>query len=155
MKAIMLAGSKLVLLVGTLACGTVGRSAFKNPVVELRDVRVRGIGFQGGTLDVVLSVYNPNDYRLDASRMTYKLFVDTTQIAVGEVNKLVTLDNKKKSDVILPITFTTRELLAAASVFSRTGTVDYRVVGDVTVATPFGSFTRPYEGKGRFDSLKL
>jgi hypothetical protein len=32
--------------------------------------------------------------------------------------------------------------------------VDYRVVGDVTMATPFGSFTRPYEGRGRFDSLR-
>ena len=137
-----------------IGCATLGRSAFANPVVELKDVRLRGIGAQGGSLDLVLEVYNPNDYRLDASRVTYTLFVDTTQIATGVVNKLVTLENRKKSEVTLPVTFTTRELLGVAGVLTRTGSVDYRVAGDVTVATPFGSFTRPYDGKGRFDSLK-
>lgn len=137
-----------------IGCATLGRSAFANPVVELKDVRLRGIGAQGGSLDLVLEVYNPNDYRLDASRVTYTLFVDTTQIATGVVNKLVTLENRKKSEVTLPVTFTTRELLGVAGVLTRMGSVDYRVAGDVTVATPFGSFTRPYDGKGRFDSLK-
>ena len=137
-----------------IGCATLGRSAFANPVVELKDVRLRGIGAQGGSLDLVLEVYNPNDYRLDASRVTYTLFVDTTQIATGVVNKLVTLENRKKSEVTLPVTFTTRELLGVAGVLTRMGSVDYRVAGDVTVSTPFGSFTRPYDGKGRFDSLK-
>jgi LEA14-like dessication related protein len=141
-------------LAGGAACAAIGRSSFVNPVVELKDVRLRGIGLDGGSLDIVLDVYNPNDYRLDASRVTYRLFVDTAQIAMGEVNKLVTLDNKKKTEVTLPVSFTTRELFGAAAALTKTGSVDYRVAGDVTVATPFGSFTRPYEGKGRFDSVR-
>ena len=154
MKRSKFMGLACVLLITSAACGAIGRSSFANPVVELKDVRLRGVGTQGGTLDVILSVYNPNDYRLDASKVTYKLFVDTTQLATGEVNKVVTLDNKKKTEVTLPVTFTTREFLGAAALLSRMGSVDYRIAGEVTVATPFGSFTRPYEGKGRFDSMK-
>jgi hypothetical protein len=31
--------------------------------------------------------------------------------------------------------------------------VNYRVLGDVTVATPVGNFTRPYDRTGRFSTL--
>ncbi|HLA90425.1 MAG TPA: LEA type 2 family protein [Gemmatimonadaceae bacterium] len=147
----------LALAAATLAataCARFIRHEFGNPVVELRDVRLKGLGVQGGSLDLVLDVYNPNNYRLDASRVTYRLLVDTTQVAMGEVNKLVTLETKKKSEVILPVTFTTRELLGAAAAITRTGSVEYTVKGELTVATPWGNFTRPYEGKGRFDSLR-
>ena len=34
-----------------------------------------------------------------------------------------------------------------------TGTVNYRVLGDVTVSTPLGNFTRPYDQTGRFSTL--
>ncbi len=136
----------------TGACAGFTRSNFATPIVELRDVRLKGIGIQGGTLDVILDVTNPNEYRLDASKVTYRLYVDTTQIAAGEVSKLVTLEPKKKSEVVLPVSFGNKELMAAGQMLSRTGSVDYRIAGEVTVATPFGNFTRPYDGKGHFDS---
>jgi len=136
------------------ACASALRSQFANPVVELKDIRLRGIGLQGGSFDVVLDVYNPNAYRLDASRITYKLAVDSAQIAEGVIDKLVTLETQKKSEILLPVTFNSAQLLAAAGALGKTGTVDYRIVGEVTVATPFGNFTRPYAGTGRFNSLR-
>lgn len=142
----------MVLLSGT-ACRAVGRHSFANPVVELKDVRVTGIGMEGGSLDVVLDVYNPNAYRLDATKLTYKLYVDTAAVAFGQVDKLVTLEEGTKSEVTLPVSFSIRELLGAASALTRTGSVNYRVAGELTVATPFGSFTRPYDGRGRYDTL--
>ena len=141
-------------LLAAAGCTGFWHHEFANPVVELRDVRVKGFGLLGGSLDIVLDVYNPNAYRLDASRVTYKLMVDTAQIASGAVDKLVTLDTRVKSEVVLPVSFTTRQLLGAAAALTRNGSVDYTVSGEVTVATPFGNFTRPYEGKGRFDSFR-
>jgi LEA14-like dessication related protein len=134
------------------SCASFARGNFATPIVELRDVRLKGIGIQGGTLDVILEVTNLNEYRIDASRITYRLYVDTTQIATGEVNKLVTLEAKKKVEVILPVAFGNKELMAAGQALSKTGSVDYRIAGEVTVASPFGNFTRPYDGKGHFDS---
>lgn len=148
--------SLLPLLAGVLAlsgCARMARSAFQNPTVELRDIVVKGVGFQGGSLDVVLDVYNPNDYRIDASRVTYTVFADTLKVATGEVTKMVTLSNRKSNTVTLPVTFSLRELQQAAGILLQRGSVDYTVQGDFTLATPFGSITRPYKSKGRYDSL--
>jgi LEA14-like dessication related protein len=154
MKRYLIAGLMAVALTGTGACSSLARNSFGTPVVQLKDVRVKGIGMNGGSLDLVLDVYNPNAYRLDATKMTYNLYVDTNKVATGEVVQHVQLDDKKTTQVILPVTFTFKEMLGAAKVITGMGSVDYRVIGDVTVATPFGSFTRPYEGKGRYDTLK-
>lgn len=151
-RAVVLALAASVLF--AVACAGFLRREFAAPVVELKDVRLKGIGTEGGSLDLVLDVYNPNHYRLDAARVTYRLLVDTTQVAMGEINKLVTLETRTTSEVILPVTFTIRELLGAAAAITRTGSLDYTVKGELTVASPFGRFTRPYEGKGRFDALR-
>ena len=141
------------LAVAVGGCASMARQAFQNPVVVLHDVVVKGVGLTGGSLDVILEVANPNDYRIDASSVTYTLFADSIQVASGEVTKLVTLDNKKTTEVTLPVTFTFKELQKAAQILLQRGSVDYMVKGDFTLKTPFGSITRPYVGTGRYDSL--
>ena len=143
------------LLFATSACASLGSASFATPTVELKDVRVRGVGLKGGTLDVVLDVYNPNGYRLDTSGFTYTLFIDSSNVATGQVKRLVTLETKKKTEVTLPLTFTIKELQNAARAMTDMGSVNYRLVGDLTVSTPAGSFTRPYEGRGTFNSASL
>jgi hypothetical protein len=58
------------------------------------------------------------------------------------------------TEVRLPVTFTYRGLGAAGQQLIRSGTVNYRVQGDVTVNTPLGNFTRPYDRTGRFAALR-
>jgi LEA14-like dessication related protein len=135
------------------ACATLGRSMFATPVVELKDIRMKAIGFQGGSLELILSVNNPNEFRLDATRFTYNLFVDTLKIASGEIKQTATLEARKKTDVVVPITFSIQELVRATQLMSKTGGVDYHVTGEVTAATPTGSFTRPYTSTGHFDNI--
>jgi len=142
-----------VVVLAATGCASLARRSFQTPTVELKDVVVKGIGLQGGSLDVILDIYNPNDYRIDASRVTYTVFADTLSVATGEVTKRVTLDNKKMSTVTLPVNFSMRELQQAAGILLQRGSVDYTVQGDFTLATPFGSLTRPYRSKGRFNSL--
>ena len=143
----------IVLLVAASACASIARSSFQNPTVELKDIVVKGVGLNGGSLDVLLDVYNPNDYRIDASRVTYTVFAESLQVATGEVTRMTTLDNRKMSTITLPVTFTMRELTQAANVLLQRGSIEYTVQGEFTLATPFGSITRPYKGKGRYDSL--
>ena len=130
-----------------------GRSVFATPIVELKDVRLRAIGLQGGSMDIILDVMNPNDYRLDATRLTYNLFVDTLRIAFGEIRKTASLEAHKKSEVVVPVSFSIPELIKATQAMSKTGGVDFHVTGEVTAATPGGSFTRPYKGDGHFDNI--
>ena len=142
-----------LLLVGAAGCARMAQSAFQNPVVELKDVVMRGVGLQGGSLDVILDVQNLNDYRIDVSKVTYTVFAESLKVATGDVTKMVTLDNKSRTLVTLPVNFTFREVQQAANILIQRGSVEYTVEGDFTLATPFGSITRPYRSKGRYDTM--
>ncbi|MGH7656277.1 MAG: LEA type 2 family protein [Gemmatimonadaceae bacterium] len=135
------------------ACATLARSSFATPTVELKDVRMKAIGFQGGSMDIILNVTNPNDYRLDATHLTYNLYVDTMRVAFGEISKTTTLEPHRRNEVVVPVSFGMQELVRATQLMSQTGGVDYRVTGEVTAATPSGSYTRAYSGTGHFDNI--
>ncbi|MEX2181763.1 MAG: LEA type 2 family protein [Gemmatimonadaceae bacterium] len=134
-------------------CRTLARAAFANPVVEVKDVRVTSIGLQGGSVDVVLDVYNPNEFRLDATRVSYVFWVDTSQVASGAIEKLLTLEQKGRGQIVVPVTFGYAALSEALREYSRFGRLDYRVTGQFTMATPFGTITRPYSGTGRIEGM--
>ena len=140
-------------LAATTACATLGRQVFEQPVVTFRNVEVKGLGLTGGTLDVVLSVYNPNGFRLDATRLTYQLMVDSTALGTGALEQQFAVQEKDSTVVRLPISFTYAGLGAAGRQLIQSGSVNYRVLGDVTVRTPLGSFTRPYDRTGRFTTM--
>ncbi|HEY8174456.1 MAG TPA: LEA type 2 family protein [Gemmatimonadaceae bacterium] len=144
----------LVLALSVAACSTLGRQAFENPVVNLRDVRVLGLGTTGGQLEVQLGVYNPNNYRLDATRLTYRVFVgDSVGLASGAVDTRSTVQAKDSTILKIPVSFTYSGLSAAGMQLLRTGAVNYRVTGDVTVGSVVGNFTVPYSASGNFNTM--
>ena len=151
MRKLLLIGAA----VAVAGCATLARQVFQNPIVNLRDVNVRGIGVSGGQLDVILSVYNPNSYRLDATKFTYRLFVgDTVGLANGEIQTQTSVQAGDSTLVTVPVSFTYSGLGAAARQLFSTGSVNYRVAGDVTVGSVAGNFTVPFSATGRFDTLR-
>lgn len=141
------------LLTLTAGCAALGRATFAEPMVELRDVQVVGLGIDGGNLDVVLSVYNPNRFSLDATRLTYRVDIDSTQLGNGALDSRFVVASGDTSLVRIPVRFTYRGLGAAGRQLLATGSVNYRVRGDFSVGTPLGSFTRPYDRSGRFNTV--
>jgi len=153
MRKLVLVGVAAATAFGVYGCATIGRNAFAEPVVTLRDVKLQGIGMTGGSFDVLLSVYNPNGYRLDATQLNYNLFVDTLRFANGTLSQRFTVQEKDSTIVTVPINFTYAGVGEAGRQLLNTGSVNYRVAGDVTVATPVGSFKVPYDRTGRFSTL--
>lgn len=157
MRKLAVAVAASAAIVAGAGCSALGRAAFENPVVHLRDVRVRGVGLTGGSLDVLLSVYNPNHYRLDATRLTYRVALagDSITLASGALDSKFTVNDKDSTVVTIPVTFTYAGIGAAGRSLLNTGAVDYHVLGDVTVGTPAGHFTVPYDQTGRFTTTGL
>jgi LEA14-like dessication related protein len=153
MRKLVLVGIAAASALGASGCATIGRNAFAEPVVTLRDVKLQGIGMTGGSFDVILSVYNPNGYRLDATQLNYNLFVDTVRFANGTLNQRFNVQERDSTLVTVPINFTYAGVGEAGRQLLNTGSVNYRVAGDVTVATPVGSFKVPYDRTGRFSTL--
>jgi LEA14-like dessication related protein len=151
-KGIALAAAAVTLVAA--ACSTLGKAAFADPVITLRDVQVASMGLTGGNLNVRLSVYNPNGYRLDATRLTYRLLVDSTPLANGVMDNRFTVQDKDSTMVTIPVAFSWSGLGAGVRSIFNTGAVNYRVTGDVTVGTPVGNFTIPYSQTGRYSTLR-
>jgi LEA14-like dessication related protein len=149
LKATLIASLALV----SASCGGLGRGGFREPGVNFKDVRVGGLGLNGGTLNIVLSVYNPNSFRLDASRLTYKLLVDTLPVGAGALDKHFTVPSKDSADVELPLRFTWSGAGGAIRDLINNGTVPYRVLGDLTVGSGVGDFTIQYDRTGHFNSM--
>ena len=77
-------------------CASLGLGgAFQQPIVTFKDLRVAGIGLSGGSLDAYVNVYNPNGYRLDATRMTYKVLVGENQLGTGALDSRFTVQNNE------------------------------------------------------------
>jgi LEA14-like dessication related protein len=140
-------------MVGAAGCATLGRATFKEPIVHFQDARITGLGITGGSLEVKLSLYNPNKFKLDGTRLTYKLLVDSVTFGSGAIAERFTVQEKDSTIVTLPLQFTYSGVGEAGRQLMNTGAVNYRVLGDVTVGTPLGNFTRPYDQTGRFSTL--
>ena len=138
----------------TAGCASLGKSVFKEPVVNFREMRVTGLGLTGGSVDVVLSVYNPNSYTLDATRLTYNLIVDSIPFGNGAIDRRFAVQSGDSTMVTLPVSFTYAGIGSAGRQLLNTGSVNYRVTGDVTVGTPLGNFTRPFDQSGRYTALR-
>jgi LEA14-like dessication related protein len=152
-KAVLLAVAAATVASST-GCGPLGRKVFKEPVVNFQQLSVNGLGLTGGSLDVVLSVYNPNNYRLDATRLTYNLMIDSVRFGTGALDQKFAVQSGDSTIVRLPVSFTYAGIGEAGRQLLNTGSVNYRVTGDVTVGTPLGSFTRPYDRAGRYTALR-
>lgn len=140
------------ILVGALlslgGCRSLARAAFIPPEVTVADTKVRSIGLRGGALDVSLRVENPNDFRLDVAGVRYVVWVDSTQVATGTVDRLVTLPPRSTTLVEVPVEFVLGALRVVMVRFVASGTVPYRVTGEFQYVTPFGRLTRPFESGG-------
>lgn len=143
-----------LLLVAATACASLGRATFREPVVTYRDAVITGLGLSGGSLEVVLSIYNPNRFRLDGTGLTYRIAVDSVPFGSGALSDRFVVQEGDSTTVRLPLSFTYAGVGQAGRQLIQTGSVNYTVSGDITVGTPIGSFTRPYSGRGRLTTIR-
>ena len=134
-------------------CASIGRQVFTTPLVSFTDVQINGLGLQGGSLDVVLNVYNPNHYGLSAQRLDYQVLVDSVPLGTGAITRKFDVHGDDSTQVRLPVTFSYAGLGSAGRALMARGIVNYRVLGNITVGTPLGNFTRPFDRTGQYNSL--
>lgn len=141
----------LLVLLGAAACSGIAERAFSRPVIAVRSVKVRSIGLTGGSIQVALAIANPNPYPLPVQRATYRFaLADSTEVGRGESATAFTLPAHDSTVVELPVDVSWQGLRAAARDAARDGTVDYRLTGTVTLATPLGDPNVAFESVGRF-----
>ena len=133
-------GVLCLLAIGLSSCG-VFRAAldFQNPDVTLSEIRVTGLGLTGGTLDLVLDVYNPNAYDIHGTRLGLALDLEDTHFGDAEITTPFALSATRHNQVLVPVRFEWAGVGAGArGLLTRQG-IRFAVVGTVGLDTPIGA----------------
>ena len=150
----------LSLLAGASGCG--GSSGptpnatpipFDEPDVALRNAHIRGVGLTGGAIDIEMRVYNPNDYDLEAPKVSFRVLLDGKHVTDGIAQPDLVVPAHDSTVIRLPATFSYKNASVAGRALISNGALNYRVLGRITVGTPYGRIWFPYDRTGQFSPL--
>ncbi len=137
------------------ACATLRNLAFTEPDLQLQEIDVTGIGFTGGTFDLVFDVYNPNDYRIRSTRLEVGIDLEDTHFGDALLERPLDLSPSNHSRVVVPVRFEWAGLGAGAKGLLTHKTVGFGVTGRVFLDTPLGDKTVTLKGRGNVPLRKL
>ncbi|MEJ2504015.1 MAG: LEA type 2 family protein, partial [Gemmatimonadota bacterium] len=112
------------------------------PDLRLEGARHVSLGLRGGVVDVELSVYNPNDFGLRTSGLTYDLDLEEPggdgwfDFTEGRVERALEVPPGDTASVVIPVEFDYQGLGRAIRSLIDRGTFDYRVSGTVALDGP-------------------
>jgi LEA14-like dessication related protein len=129
----------VTLLAAALLGGCVPK--VEQPQVWVAGARLAALGLNGGTVDVRLSVYNPNRFAFEASGLEYDLdfegpdeeWLDFTE---GRLDRDLEVAAGDTVEVVIPVEFSYRGLGDVVRGLLDRGSFDYRVSGRVALEGP-------------------
>lgn len=133
-----------------LVLGARCASVFEKPELQFRGIQINSIGFDGASVEILVDVYNPNAYRLGVERLSYDLAVENVRWGVGSTVTPLAVDGRGSATLRLPLDVSWSRLGDAGREALRSGSVNYGVSGEMTLATSLGAFNVPYTKSGRF-----
>lgn len=123
--------------------------SLQDPDLHLDRVVLRAVGLTGGTMDLIVGIYNPNQF--DLAGTTLQVGFDVEHSHVGDL----TYDDDfqmQKGDttaLTLPLRFSWNGLAGAAQTALGSGELPYTLKGQLTIQTPFGEHKLPFTREGR------
>ena len=136
-------------------CATFRGLYFREPTVELQEVNVTGLGLSGGTLDLVLDVYNPNNYRIRSTRLEVGLDLEGAHFGDALLERPLDLSAEYHNRVVLPVRFEWAGVGAGARALMARRAVRYALTGAVRLDTPLGDKKVALRGRGDVPLRKL
>ncbi|HSD31847.1 MAG TPA: LEA type 2 family protein [Gemmatimonadales bacterium] len=130
-------------------CATLGQALrFQEPDIRLQEIRVTGLGLTGGTLDLALDVFNPNDYRLRTTRL--ELGIDLEDVHFGDalLETPLELPSQQHSLVIVPVQFEWAGVGAGARALLSRQAIRFGLTGVASLGTPVGDRRVQVHGTG-------
>jgi len=145
----------MILARGLAVLAAAGLMSVAAPAQELKSVK---IGVVNLSTDVAFYIAEKRGYfKAEGLKADFAYFDSGAKMIVplgtGALAGRFAVQEKDSTIVTLPLSFSYSGVGAAGRQLMNTGSVNYRVTGDVTVGTPLGNFTRPYDQTGRFSTF--
>lgn len=142
------------LMAAGLGCAGI-QDLFRDPELDLQRVVVRSVGLTGGTLDLVVQMYNPNQFALRGTEL--RLGFDVQDAHVGDVvyRNEFTVQQGDTTVMTLPLRFEWAGVGSALRTALQSREIPYTMRGEVRVDTPIGIRTVPFTRTGRVPVSQL
>jgi len=129
-------------------CSVLSKVSFERPTTKLESIELIGLGISGGSMNLVLDVYNPNGYELRAMRIDAGIDLEGTHFGDVRLERDISLPPTEHTTVKIPVTFTWAGVGAGARGMLSRGAVDYTLDSRIHVSTPIGDQTVEFRNTG-------
>jgi LEA14-like dessication related protein len=131
----------LVLLTG---CSLV----FTKPTVTYRELKLVDIDSKGMSLDLLLTVDNPNSYDITLDGYKYRFTILDLPLGKGEKKEIVQFTGKKSTDIQVPVRITYGDALGIIMKLPNPTSIPYQLEAGLDISTPVGTLTFPIATSG-------
>lgn len=130
-------------------CATMGHAVrFDEPVIQLREVRITGIGLTGGTLDLALDAFNPNEFTLRSTRLELGIDLENVHFGDALLETPVELPAQQHTLVVVPVRFEWAGVSAGARGLLMKQAIAFMLTGTAFLDTPIGNRRVRVQGSG-------
>ena len=147
----------IIAAVGLLTgCATVLQQLqFSRPSLDLESIQVTGFSLAGGSVDLILDVFNPNSYDLNTMRVEVGIDLEGTHFGDVSWEEPVTLPSEEHATVRVPLSFTWSGIGAGARGILTKGGVNYALDTRLFLDTPLGDRAVGFETTGEVPLLEI
>lgn len=143
-----------LLLVSCLKSGKLPDLSSYTPQVAVDRVDFGAADWTGVDTTFVLSVRNRAPVGLNLSRWTWGMTVADQPFLSGDAADGLSLEARRTQPVPIPVRVVFRDLVDTARAARGQESVPYGFAGDLTVQTPLGPVTVPYQHRGDLPALR-
>lgn len=130
-------------------CKTLGSALrFSEPDVQLKEVQLTGIGLSGGTLNLQLDVFNPNDFRLRSTRLELGIDLENVHFGDALLETPLELPSQQHTLVTVPVRFEWAGVGAGARGLLTRQAIHFGLTGTAFLGTPLGDRRVQVKGSG-------
>jgi len=137
-----------------------GVADFREPSVSFKDASLSDVSLAGATVNLTLTVNNPNSQGISLAETDYKLSVAGKQLVAGKPAAGLRIPAGGTSEVVLPAQVRFADVGDSIAAVLRQEQLPYRAEGHIGVSTPIGVLPLGFSKEGmlplpRIPSLKL
>src|SRR2546423_15629072 len=115
-----------------------GVADFREPSVSFKDASLSDVTLGGATVNLTLTVHNPNAQGLSLAETDYKLSVAGKQLVAGKPAAGLRIPGGGSSGVVLPAQIRFADVADSIAAVLRQEQLPYRAEGHIGMSTPIG-----------------
>ena len=125
------------------------KDLFQEPTFRLERVALHDVGLQGGALDLIVGVNNPNQFDLRGTALEAGFDIEQVHLGTVRLSQDFAVTKAGITRLTLPLTFQWVGVGSAVRSALASGEIPYTMKGQARLETPFGGYDVPFEGEGR------